>query len=235
MSGGLWIKTPTKRYDYCMTFISGLAANNGLLCIGDGNSFNEQGRLITNQEVKLFELSSTCVVMPDGGVMDNIYEIMEWFKSTLENLAIGNKNPSVIAKCIASTFKKARGIDKENPYGFIVAGIETLKDGEKGPILIRVDSSDWVPVQSEVPYLVGGLEEPSTSFIKNGFKNDFDKTLADVMQIAINAMKVAQEYHKEIGGKISLRVIKETGIERYSAMTLDALEDNIGNNEQETI
>jgi 20S proteasome alpha/beta subunit len=225
-----WIFEPSEVYNYDMTFVAGLIADDGIVCIGDGRVKDRTGNLHTDREVKLFVLSSRCVLMPAGGVFKEIDSLMMIFKTTL--VRIGRGNVSEIARIITEAYRDTDD-DESSNQSMVFAGYDHEPDGTIMPVVCGVHSLDWVLRLPTVgrTYIPGGVVAEAIEFLDREYQPMQHKTLLNVNKVALRAMRyVMARQGKSVNGDIALwNILPNKETKKFTQEEIKGLENEYTN------
>lgn len=192
-----------------MTRIEAIIGEDGIVVASDGNALDKNRNLITDDHLKIFELSPLCVVMPSGIIPTNIAETMIKMQNSI--VESGDWQASSAAEFLLD--QCTRGQDyvewlRDDRLMFNIAGYNYLEGDVYKPVLLSLFRRDgiWMintPVDNRI--LVGGDNFESSHVYLEELLETTTPRVEDLNRIAVDAIRQAElENPGIIGGKISL-------------------------------
>lgn len=223
-----WIYSPSKHYYLNMTLVAAIIADDGITVIGDGRVKNVISEVETDKQIKLFELSSQCVMLPSGHFFDGAEMGVELMRTSLRDRNITSVN--TITSLVVRSFKENMGYDTEDPYALLFAGYDKTADGTYLPYIYTAESTDWVIKLAPKPYLADGHPRTAYQVFDDQYQS-IDKKLRNINRLALRAMNNTMQADNDIGGDIALWNIKPGNrvIKKFDKNGVDILLQDIKN------
>ena len=207
-----------------MTLVIGAIAADGIVCGADGRVKDENNKVLKDNEIKLFELSPLCILMPDGGVFEGMDKWLFLARKSYANSSISNVTD--IARSIISSLKQSAK-PNEPESDFIFIGYDLL-DGHYQPRVYKVSNDDWrlkVP-SSGAPFATGGVTEHADPILHDLYVNSVDPKLRHVNRATLRALKVTtQKSSEDVNGQLTLWNLKpgNKNIKKFNQRGIDIL------------
>lgn len=213
-----------------MTMVGAFIADDGIAFIGDGRVNSMAGEIISDTQVKLFELSDICVLLPANGASDNIEQIMRTLRTlnVIEGLrSIDRVANSFLEYCRQYVETVPGG--RVNPI-FTLAGYNFLSDGSYVPhiYVLQYERGEWQVYalnRQESHFIVNA---PRRSELEEYVINEASKrgnSLEAANQLAVDALLLAERQSPQaVGGRTSLwNLVPPDPISKLSYQKISAL------------
>lgn len=197
-----------------MTRVLAIQTNEGIVAASDGLVVNQRREVVSENEVKIFELSQYCTVMAAGWLPFDIGNTFEQVRRL--NSAANRVNASETADFLMHQFARAEHeVDwlRSNSLMINIAGYDRKEDGTFLPILLSLFRRDnrWqsnVPIRHEVLVAGEGLEATSDYIVQEIDAGNGALTLERAKKIANSAIaKATQDNPGMVGGEMTRWVI----------------------------
>ncbi len=195
VSGRMIIK-PSIAYTFDMTLVLALIAEDGIVAMSDGRVFTNGKALKPEKEdqLKIFQLSPLCVALFAGGVAKGIEDIIEEYEAMFRNTG------KVHVTDIALLMRNLGQVGRLRGSEFIFAGYDMNMSGHH-PKAIYMSGSDYYDDKS---YVMAGKTEYAKKYLDDHLP-ERSKKMADLNELAMEAMCLTISKDNDIGGVISLR------------------------------
>lgn len=227
-----WHKEPANIYNYHMTMVASLMAKDGMLFISDGRVNDLDHNIISDEQVKLFELSPLTVILPAGGASDQIESLMKMFKNVFTTSGISNVNDVVVYFC--KFWQNEVTLDGDTWPAFIIAGYNMLPTGRHEPKIYYMHNNqgEWELLETRGEntfFTMGSSKEPVNNFLVSEYGNENEALLNSRNKSALKALKIAENSSpKYVGGQTSLWNLKpRRPIKKFSSSEIERLKNRL--------
>jgi proteasome beta subunit len=193
-----------------------LKCRDGVILAADRRA--TMGNFISNTEAqKIYQVDDMIAATIAGGVGD-AQSIMRLIKAEAKLYKMNRKQPMTVR---ASATLTSNVLNNNRYYPYLVMSIIAGVDSEP-----HVFSIDPVGGLMEEDYISTGSGSPiAYGVLEGGFKKD--KTVAEMLPVAVNAIKVAQTRDSASGNGVSLASISKDGFKQYSQPEIAKLSDSL--------
>jgi len=213
-----------------MTMVGVFIADDGMSFIGDGRVNSMEGEIISDTQVKLFELSPLCVLLPANGASDNIDHIMTTLRVLYQREGI--QSVDRIATRFLEYCKEYVEISENTSIMplFTLAGYNYLASGGyvAQVFFIKYEQQDWQVYllnQDESKFVINS---PQRQGIEGYVIDQYPQRSHDLEgmnQLAIDTLRLSEfNASRSVGGRTTLWNLQPPNpIQRVTPQKISAL------------